>query len=63
MYYTITEADVGQPIIHAFGRVHLVSGFLGRVLAGDVGKRVYQRGGILQIENNEQRDARVRKEA
>jgi len=57
-YYTVKQADVGRWIIRAFGRVWPVSGFIGRVLEQDVGKRVYQIGGVLQVENREQFEAR-----
>jgi len=36
---------------------------IGRLLPGDVGKRVYRVGDIVQVENNEQRDARLAKES
>jgi len=64
-YYELRAKDVGKPWLHAFGYVWPVSGFIGRILPQDVGKRVYWRGntkynrGILQVENNEQRNART----
>ncbi len=58
-HYTLTAEDVEKPFLRAFGQAWPMSGFIGRVLAGDVGKRVYLRGGILQVENDEQRAARV----
>lgn len=57
-FYTLTTEDVGRPTLRIFGRTWLVSGFIGRILPGDVGKRVYLVGGILQVENDEQRAAR-----
>jgi len=60
-FYTITAGDVGKATIRAFGRPWLVSSFIGAVLPGDVGKRVYRRGSILQVENDEQRAARFAK--
>ena len=57
-HYTITEADVERWRIRAFGKVWYVVYFMGRILPSDVGKRVYQRGDILQVENDAQRDAR-----
>lgn len=57
-YYTLTRADVGKPHIAAFGQTWPVNGFLGRVMNFDVGKRVYLRGGVLQVENAEQYEAR-----
>ena len=62
IFYTLAAFDVHKPWISAFGRTWPVSGFIGRVLLRDVGKRVYHVDGILQVENDEQRDARVRQE-
>ncbi len=61
-FYTLRASDVGRPIIKAFGRTWLVSSFMGRVLSKDVSKRVYQQGDILQVENDEQREARRTRE-
>ena len=47
---TVSKSDVGKPIL---------GGFIGAIQKQDVGKRVYRVGGILQIENNEQRDRRL----
>lgn len=64
-HYTLTAKDVGRPWIKAFGRTWMCSEFVGRVLPGDVGKRVYcvqsDAGdrGILQVENDDQRAART----
>lgn len=60
-FYTITEADVGRPLLKAFGRVWPVSGFIGQILEQDIGKRVYNFGDFLQVENNEQRDGRLKR--
>lgn len=54
----ITSDDIGKTTFRAFGKSWLVSGFIGRVLPGDVGKRVYLVGDILQVENDEQRAKR-----
>lgn len=62
-YREITKADVGRYMITAFGRTWHVSSFIGRILPGDVGKRIYQVDDILQVENDEQRDERVKREA
>jgi hypothetical protein len=68
-HYTITSADIGKGLIRSWGRTWHVSGFLGRVLLQDVGKRVYRVKNeygdsyILQVENNEQRDVRIAKGA
>ena len=58
-HYTITTEDVGTKLLAAFGKLWPVQGFLGRILPGDVGKRVYLRAGVLQVENDEQRVARM----
>jgi hypothetical protein len=61
--YTVASSDVGRPVIHAFGRVMMVSGFLGRVLPGDVGKRIFLSGDVPQVESDRQRDERLAKPA
>ena len=61
-YVEILECDVGKPTFRAFGHVWLCSGFIGRILPKDVGKRVYKVGDIVQVENDEQRDKRVREQ-
>ena len=58
-HYTLSRADIGQASIPAFGKLWMVNEFIGRILPGDVGKRVYLRGGILQVENDAQRTARL----
>ena len=65
MHYELTKEDVGQPIIHAFEQVWMVDAFMGQILPGDVGKRVFvvkdstDKFDFLQVENNEQRDDRL----
>ncbi|MCP4900091.1 MAG: hypothetical protein GY906_24235 [bacterium] len=58
-YREITPFDVGQPNFNAFGRVWRVTDFMGHIADYDVGKRVYETSDILQVESNEQRDARL----
>ena len=58
-FKTIEAYDVGASYIRAFGRSWPAQYFIGRILPQDVGKRVYLVGDILQVENNEQRDARL----
>jgi uncharacterized protein affecting Mg2+/Co2+ transport len=58
-FYELTAHDVGRATISAFGRSWLVTDFMGRVLPRDVGKRVYLRVDILQVENDQQRDSRI----
>lgn len=59
-HYTLTVADIGKPYIRAFGKSWPVENFIGRILPGDVGKRVYQSDGILQVENDEQMAKRMK---
>ncbi len=58
-FYTITHADVTSFTIRAFGRVWPVVDFIGRIMLQDIGKRVYLRGDILQVENHKQFAARL----
>ena len=58
-YYELKASDIGQHTIRAFGRTWLTQNFMGQVLPGDVGKRVYQFNDILQVENDEQRERRL----
>ena len=58
-WYELGEKDVGKPTIRAFGRTWPVEDFIGEVRTGDVGKRVVRRGGVLQVENEEQRFERL----
>lgn len=58
-YYELQQSDVGRPFLKIFDRVWSVKDFLGRVLPGDVGKRVYLVSGILQVENDAQRAERL----
>lgn len=58
-YFTIRKSDVSSFTIRAFGRVWPVVDFIGRIMLQDIGKRVYLRGGILQVENHEQFAARL----
>jgi|HubBroStandDraft_2_1064218.scaffolds.fasta_scaffold23674_2 hypothetical protein len=57
-YVEIETRHVGKAIFEAFGRQWLVSGFIGRIMLQDVGKRVYLTSGILQVENEAQRARR-----
>jgi hypothetical protein len=58
-YCVIERDDIGRAYIEAFGKAWRLADVIGRVQPIDVGKRVYLRGGVLQVENNEQRDARL----
>lgn len=62
-YYEIQLSDVGKAYIFAFGRHWSVTDFFGRILFGDIGKRVYRvrdNAGeyCLQVESDQQRDKR-----
>jgi hypothetical protein len=59
MFYTLKEHDVGKCTIHAFGKAWAVVNFIGRIYPDDVGKRVYEVNGILQVENDAQRKSRL----
>lgn len=56
--HEITSADVGRALLSIGGRQYPVSSFMGRILKGDVGKRIFLVGGVLQVENDEQRAKR-----
>lgn len=58
-YYELQQSDVGRPFLKIFDRVWSVTDFMGRILPGDVGKRVYLVSGILQVENDAQRAKRL----
>jgi hypothetical protein len=59
-FYELQPADVGRVRIECFGKTWPV-GPLVRVLPLDVGKRVYCRSGVLQVENEEQRRFRLKR--
>lgn len=60
-FYEISAPDVGHATIRFQGQVWQVSNFMGRILKQDIGKRIFRRGDILQVENDEQRDRRLMK--
>jgi hypothetical protein len=62
-YYEIQPGDVGQSVIRSFGYAWSVTGFIGRILPMDVGKRVYMRNRVLQVESNEQFQTRINQDA
>lgn len=62
----ITTRDINQPSIQAFGQWWQVTGFIGRIMPCDVGKRIYKvadnsGGYFLQVENDSQFKARENK--
>lgn len=61
-FYTLRETDVGKRQIKWHGHRRSLDGVLGYVQATDIGKRIFDLGdGVLQVENNEQRDTRLGK--
>lgn len=61
-FYTVRETDVGKQHIKWHGHRRSLDGCLGIVQPIDVGKRIFDLGdGVLQVENNEQRDTRLGK--
>lgn len=61
--YTLTHSDISKASIVAFGQHWRTCDFIGRILPGDVGKRVYRvmdasGGYFLQVENDSQRAKR-----
>ena len=61
--YTLKHSDIGKANLLAFGQQWKTSEFIGRILPGDVGKRVYKvmdasGGYFLQVENDSQRAKR-----
>ena len=55
---TITAEHVHNP--RSIGKFwHPLFQCIGRLLPGDVGKRAYERNGVWQVENDEQRDQRL----
>lgn len=61
-YREITEADVAKFLFVAFGRTWRTEDFIGWIMTRDVGKRVFLRGGVLQVENDAQLAARLASE-
>lgn len=55
----ILPRDVGSDVLRRIDGKIYVSSALGRVQARDVGKRVYRVDGVIQVENDEQMQARV----
>jgi hypothetical protein len=60
-FYELQASDVGRYRLECFGQVWSLANVLGRVLPLDVGKRVYCRSGVLQVENEEQRRFRLKR--
>lgn len=55
---TIRETDVGESMLRRGGTSIYIADVIGPVQPCDVGKRVYSANGIIQVENDEQREKR-----
>ena len=62
-FVELIEEHRREPFFKAFGGIWQKSSFIGRILPEDLGRRVYLRGGVLEVESREQRDARRAREA
>lgn len=59
-FYTVKKSDVGKKTVCAFGkRWDITEHGWGSTLKLDVGKRVFNQGDFLAIENGDQRDRRL----
>ena len=61
IFREIIEEDVHKALFYFNGTNYKVSEFIGQILHQDVGKRVYLVDGILQVENDDQRNKRTGK--
>jgi hypothetical protein len=57
--FTIAAEHVHKSTVQVGRNIHHLGSAIGRVQPGDVGKRVYRVGDILQVENDDQRAARL----
>lgn len=57
-FITLKYEHIAKPWIHAFGKTWIVCDFIGHIMPQDIGKRVYLVDGILQVENDEQKNKR-----
>lgn len=58
---TLDSSHIGKRYVEdSDGKLIHVADAIGPVQAIDIGKRVYLNGDVIQVENNEQRDARIR---
>lgn len=62
-HYTIQTDDIGRGYIEAFGKSWSLANVIGRVQPDDVGKRIFYRGGVVQVENDQQRLERLARAA
>lgn len=53
-FYTVQETDVGKNYFVVNGHTHYATDFAGRFLKSDVGKRIFNDEGVLQMENDYQ---------
>jgi hypothetical protein len=55
--------DIEKAHIQVAGRTWPTSGFIGRILPTDVGKKIFLVDNTLQVENDDQRAIRLQKDA
>lgn len=61
--FTITAEHVRDPRATLGQEYYAVAACMGRLLKRDIGKRVFRRGDVVQVESDEQRDTRQAREA
>lgn len=57
--FTIQPDHVGKCSVLARGKMYSMSSVMGRIIERDVGKQVFETNGVIQVENDEQRDRRL----
>jgi hypothetical protein len=62
LIHTVRKEDVGKTAIYGVPGHPTCFSPLGRVMACDVGKRIYKVDGVYQVENREQLEARLARE-
>ncbi len=63
LIHTVRKEDVGKTSVHGVPGHPACFSPLGRVMACDVGKRIYKIDGVYQVENREQLEARLARES
>jgi hypothetical protein len=60
-YTIIDDRDIGKSTIEVMEKTIMIKDLMGKILPGDVGKMVFLRNGLPYVENDSQRDERIRK--
>ena len=60
--YTVQEGDIGRRTLAIEGQLIDVGDVCGPMQPIDVGKRIFESGGVLQIENESQLNRRQRRQ-